>query len=382
MRLGLPASGPRPGDDRPPRGAGRRGQGFPLPAFRAEHRVGEHLVGVPALHVAVVMALATREPVDEKQALQHRDEVAIAHQRTGDPDLPVHGDAVGARELPGLPLDPMLRGEPVEVDDLAVARPVAGREDQVRPPLLRHAVPLAVGFIQPRAVVQGRYLDDADPQRLDDRARVLVHDAVGRTGKLDAVAVHDEGDRRPGDVGDVEPVERLPRHPAGVAAVGDYPGAAVAGALAEGLPDGDRNHHPEAAAVELGPPGQPGDVPGKVQAAAEALDNRLFPDVAEGGEAGVVADAGMGVLDRVLDALVVGAAQRQQQAGNQLEAAAEVIELADGGQGGERTDRRAGGLDLQGFEKVGLGPGQLLLGIDVDLQRQHLGGHLRSEMAG
>ena len=156
----------------------------------------------------------------------------------------------------------------------------------------------------------------------------------------------------------------------------------MAGALAEGLPDGDGNHHPEAAAVELRPTGQPGDVAGKIQAAAKPLDYRLFTDEPESGEAGVVADAGVGVLDGVLDALVVGAAQRQQQAGNQLEAAAEVIELADGGQGGEGADRGAGGLDLQRLEKVGLGPGQPLLGVDVDLQRQHLGGHFRSEVVG
>ena len=195
--------------------------------------------------------------------------------------------------------------------------------------------------------------------------------------------MHDEGDRRPAHVGAVEAVEGLPRDPAGVAAVGHDPGAVLAArAHAQGLADGGGDHDAEAAAVELGPPRQPGDVARKVEAAPEPLDDGVVVDEPEGGQGPVVADTRVGVLDGVLDALVVGDGEGEGEGGDQLEAAAEVIQLADGGQRGQRPDGGARRLDLQALQGVDLLPGQAGGGGDVDLEGQDGGGDALAEVAG
>ena len=116
--------------------------------------------------------------------------------------------------------------------------------------LPRQFVALAVGFVERRGVVQGLDLNDFHAQCRDDRARVLVHDALGSARKLDAVAVHDKGDGCSVYGCAVEAVEGLARNVAGVATVADDPAIlAELGPLAEGLAHRHRDHHPQAPAV-------------------------------------------------------------------------------------------------------------------------------------
>ena len=310
--------------------------------------------------------------------------VAEAHQRSGDPHGPPHGDAVGrghGRDPLG---DAVALAEPAQVDDAVVlVGPVSGGVDQVRRALPGQAPALAVGVEEGGRVVEGGDLEDAHAEGLDDRPRVLVHDRPGRAGELDAVAVHDEGDRRPAHVGAVEAVEGLSRDPAGVAAVGHDPGAVAAPRpLAQGLADGGRDHHAETAAVELGPAGKPRDVARQVEAAPELLDHGVLVDELVGGQGPVVADARVGVLDGVLDALVVGDGEGEGEGRDQLEAAAQVIQLADGGQRGQGPDGGARRLDLQPLQGVDLLGGQPRGRVEVDSQGQDGGVGALAEVAG
>ena len=191
--------------------------------------------------------------------------------------------------------------------------------DQRRPALLRQFVAFDIGFVKHRSVVQGFYLDDFHAHRRDDRARVLVHNALGSTRKLDPVAVHDEGDRRSVDGCAIEAVERLARDVASVATVANDPATLAAlGPLAERLAHGHRNHHPQAPAVELSTARQPRHVPRSVEPAAKTLDDDLLIDKAQRRQCCVVTHGSVGVFDSVFDAFVVSDSQSQQERRNQL----------------------------------------------------------------
>ena len=99
--------------------------------------------------------------------------------------------------------------------------------------------------------------------------------------------------------------------------------------------------------LELRAAGHPRDVAGDVEAAAEAVDDVRLVEEPERRQRGVVADARVPVLDGVVDALVVGERQRHEQRRNQLEAAAEMIDVAGLGERDQRLDRRARRLLLQ-----------------------------------
>ena len=259
------------------------------------------------------MPFAARELVDQEEALEHRHYVAVAHQRAGDPDASVELDAV-------------LGGKRCDLGTNAHALAKVAEEfvrsrgiDQRRPALLRQFVAFDIGFVEHRSVVQSLDLNDFHAHRRDNRTRVLVHNALGSARKLDAVAVHDEGDRRSVDGGTVEAVERLTRDIASVATVADDPAALAAlSPLAEGLAYGHRNHHPQAAAVELSAARQPRHVPGSIEPAAKTLDDDLLIDKTQRRQCRVVTHRGVGVFDGVFDALVVGDSQGQQERRNQL----------------------------------------------------------------
>ena len=160
-----------------------------------------------------------------------------------------------------------------------------------------------------------------------------------RPGQLDAIAMHNEGHRRTTDIGADESIERLAGDPPRITAVRDHPGSIpMPGAFAQGLADGGGDHHPEAPAVQLGPSRQPRHVSGDIEPASEALDNRTLLDEAKRRQTGIVADAGVGVFDGVFDALVIGHRQGQQQRRYEIEAASQMVELADLGQGGQTPD--------------------------------------------
>ena len=165
--------------------------------------------------------------------------------------------------------------------------------------------------------------------------------------------------------------------------MGHDPGPVVAPRpLSQGHADGGGDHDAEAAAVELGPPRQPGDVARQIEAAPEVLDHCVVVDEPEGRQAAVVADAGVGVLDGEVDALIVGDGQGEGEGGDQLEAAAQVIQLADPGQRGQGPDGGARRLDLQPLEGVDLLAGQPRGRGDVDAQGQDGGVDAPAEVAG
>ena len=126
--------------------------------------------------------------------------------------------------------------------------------------------------------------DDLDTHRLDDRTRILVHHVFVRVGQLDAIALHDEGQREVADVGGVEAVQRLAGDPAGVAAVADHPRLRVARTHAHRLAGGDRNHHAEASAVELRAARHPRYMAGNVEPATEPVHHRVSIEVAKRAE--------------------------------------------------------------------------------------------------
>src|SRR5262249_60020330 len=150
-----------------------------------------------ALHTTVVVRLAAGQIVDVEQTLQHRDDVAEAHERSGNPDAPLHRHAVPGRELARLVGNAEHPREVVEGDGALLRRAaVAGRIDQRRLAVARIGERLTVRGEQRPALVQRTDLQDADPEALDDAAWILIHDVPGRPRQLDAVAVHHVGDRR------------------------------------------------------------------------------------------------------------------------------------------------------------------------------------------
>jgi hypothetical protein len=125
-------------------------------------------------------------------------------------------------------------------------------------------------------IVERRGFEDLDAERFDDGTRVGLGHLAGGAGELDTVAVHDEGDGGLVDARGMEAVEGMAGDPAGVAAVAKDPGfGAIGRALAEGLADGGGDHDAEAAAAELGAAGDPRDMAGNVEAAAEGLDDAV-----------------------------------------------------------------------------------------------------------
>ena len=95
-------------------------------------------------------------------------------------------------------------------------------------------------------------------------------------------------------------------------------------------------------------------------------------------ERGVVADAGVAVLDRELRAAVVDGAERHQQRADQLEAAAEMIDVVDLGERDQRLDRdRRGGLLERGQRQVGVVRERRR--VEIQRERQHLRSHLGAE---
>ena len=71
---------------------------------------------------------------------------------------------------------------------------------------------------------------------------------------------------------------------------------------AERQPGADRHRHAEPARAERRAAGHPRHVAGDVEAAAERVDDALARQEAERRQRGVVADAGVAVLDRELRA--------------------------------------------------------------------------------
>ncbi len=86
------------------------------------------------------------------------------------------------------------------------------------------------------------------------------------------------------------------------------------------------------------------------------VDDALFGHEAERRQRRVVADARVAVLDRVVMVRVVGDAERHQQRRDQLEPAAEVVDIVgfrerdqrlDGGRRGGFFERRQGGVEIR-----------------------------------
>ena len=117
---------------------------------------------------------------------------------------------------------------------------------------------------------------------------------------------------------------------------------------------------------------------GNVEAAAEGVDHPLARQEAQRGERGVIADAGVAVLDRELHAAVIDRAERHQQRADQLEAAAEVIDVVDLGERYQRLDRDGRRVLLQAGERD-LGVVRERGGGEVQPERQHLGSDLLAE---
>ena len=139
----------------------------------------------------------------------------------------------------------------------------------------------------------------------------------------------------------------------------------------------DREHDAEPAGVELGAARHPRHVPGDVEAAPEPGDDALAVEEAERRQRRVVADARVAVLDGELRSLVVGGGERHQERGDQLEAAAQMVDVVDGRQRRERLDRRPRGLLLDRRER------QILrrleaAGSKVERERQDAGFEPRS----
>ena len=101
----------------------------------------------------------------------------------------------------------------------------------------------------------------------------------------------------------------------------------------------DRHRHAETARADRRAAGHPRHVAGDVEAAAELFDDALARQEAERRQRRVVADAGVAVLDRELRAAVIDRAERHQQRADQLEAAAEMIDVVDLGERDQRLDR-------------------------------------------
>ena len=281
------------------------------------------------------MPNATRQVIDEQHTLEHRADVSVAHHCARYPDFLIHRDAVFAGDRLDFGADAEAVGEPIEVHFFAVGGRVAGWVNHRRASFHRAAVGLLVSQKHFGGVEQRLGLDDLDAHRLDDRARVFVHHVFVRVGQLDAVALHDECQRQVADIGGVEAVQRLAGDPASVAAVADDPRLRVTRAHAHRLAGGNRDHHAQATAVKLRAARHPRDVARDVEATPELVHHRVAIDKAKRGERCVIADAGMGVFDRELDLLVIGRRQREHQAGDQVEAAAQVVEFADRGERGQ-----------------------------------------------
>ena len=231
---------------------------------------------------------------------------------------------------------------------------------------------MRVSLEQLATLVERGDLDHFDAEALHDRPRILVHDASGRAGQLDAVPVHDERHRRAVQAGADESVQRLPGNPAGVAAVADDEGIiAVAGAQSERPARGDRHRDAETARADRRAAGHPEHVSGDVEAAAELFDDALARQEAERRERRVIADAGVAVLDRELRAAVIDRAERHQQRADQLEAAAEMIDVVDLGERDQRLDRDPRGRLLERRERA-LGIVGKRRRLEVDRKRQHL----------
>ena len=95
------------------------------------HRIGEHRLIIPPFHVTVVMGGATGQLIDKKHALDHRHDVAKAHQRARDPDRRIHRDAVRLCEGGNLLCDSVLVSECVEICHFAVAPAETGRSRSI-----------------------------------------------------------------------------------------------------------------------------------------------------------------------------------------------------------------------------------------------------------
>ena len=219
----------------------------------------------------------------------------------------IHFYAVRLCERGDLLANAVLPGKGVEICRFAVPRPIARGIDEVRLPLPGKPVAVTVGGVKRPGIVKSGDLQDFDAERFDDRSRIAIEDLPRAARELNAVAVHDERRRRAVGGGAVEAVEGLAGDPAGITDVRHDPGTiAESGLHAQRLTDGDRNHDTEAAAVELGAARQPRDVSRDIDATPELVDDGGGVDESEGCEGRVVTDTRVGVLDRVLDALVVG----------------------------------------------------------------------------
>ena len=195
-----------------------------------------------------------------------------------------------------------------------IIQPLAGTGgiDHRRRAGLRQLVGLAIDLVKRRGVVQCGGLQHLDSHRRNDFTRILVHNTRSGPRELDPIAVHHEGDRRSVYRCTIEAIEPLTRNIPRVTAVADHPGPlAETCPLPQRLPHCHRDHHPQAPAVERGATRQPRHVPGNIQTAAKPLDDGLLIDKTQCCQSGVITDRGMGVFDRIFDALVI--ADRQGQ---------------------------------------------------------------------
>ena len=299
-----------------------------------EHGIREHVRRVSILHATVVVTGATGEVVHEEETLQHGLHVSIAHQRSGNPDLTVKGHVVPAGEGFDLFVDTVVLAEMRQVDPFSVPRSVADRINQTGAALLRQSERLAVHAVKAGRIQKRGDFENLNPHCADDGPRVLVQNASGAAGKLDAVPVHYERDGRAVYVRGVEAVQRLARDPSGVSAMGDNPASvAVRAAFAQRVANRNGNHHAQASAVHLRASRQPGNVAGKIQTAAKVGNDVVRIHKSDGGKRGEIPDAGVGVFNGVFDSLEVDHGKGEQQWRNQADAAAQVIRLADFGQG-------------------------------------------------
>ena len=119
-------------------------------------------------------------------------------------------------------------------------------------------------------------------------------------------------------------------------------------------------------------------MPRDVEAAPEGVYHAILGQEAQRGQGAVVSDARMPVLDREVPHAVIDNAERHEQAGNQLETAAEMVDIVGLGQGNERTDCDGRRTLLDGCQRGAVG-GRQSAGQGVDPPGKHVRRESRPE---
>src|SRR5688572_17184220 len=155
--------------------------------------------------------------------------------------------------------------------------------------------------------MQGTDLEYFDSQGCDDWTRILVHDLLCRTRELNAVSVHDKGDRGPVETCGSKAVQSLAGDPARIATMtNNQTFGSLASFQSEGKTRCNPYGHAEPAGADGSASGHPGHVARDVETSPEAVDDAIFGKEPQRCEGGVVADARMPVLNGVLALLVIG----------------------------------------------------------------------------